>query len=65
MIEGVEEFRPELQIPMLGKPEVLKEAQVDHLDARTMELSGSTGAKGSRSRLRKCRGIDKESRSCI
>src|SRR5207237_3890623 len=65
MIESIEEFRPELQIRMLRKPEILEDAEIQHPDPRTMELARPTGAELSRPRLRKCGLIDQESRGCI
>ena len=60
MIEGVEEFRPELQLPSFRELELFKQTQVDHLDAGAVEFTGSTVPEGTLGRRRKRRRIDQE-----
>src|SRR2546423_8410786 len=65
MVEDVEEFRPELHQPSLCYLELLKKAEVRHLDSRPVELARRAIAKSSICWARERGRVDEETRRCI
>src|SRR5580693_6199811 len=62
MVEGIKEFRPELQLPSFRELEHFEQAQIPHLNSGTIEFERSTGSKFARAGLRKRVWIDDETR---
>src|SRR5580700_9985321 len=62
MVEGIKELRPELQLPSFRELEHFEQAQIPHLNSRSIELERSTRSELSRAGLRKRVRVDDETR---
>jgi hypothetical protein len=62
MIERVEELAAKLQPPVFGEQEVLEDAQVDVLQARSVKRARRAVAKGAGRRNSKRRRVEEEAR---